>query len=87
LPRSGEYWSLLTTDADPLYRAVANRVAERVEGISDQTEHLPNSDLLKRVDENVCNHLSHLSLPVRPSQSIRYQKMDPPKPRALLFRA
>src|SRR5262249_8994889 len=64
LPRSGECCSLLMTDPDPLYRAAAHCVAERVEGITDQPEDLPNPDLLERVDEDVCYHLSHLSPPL-----------------------
>src|SRR5262249_12994269 len=62
LPRSGECCSLLMPDADPLYLAAANRVAERVEGITDQAEHLPNPDLFEHADQDVCYHLSHLTL-------------------------
>jgi hypothetical protein len=36
--------------ADPLDLAAANRVAQRVEGIADQTEDLPNSDLFEHTD-------------------------------------
>jgi hypothetical protein len=49
-------------DADPLYLAAANRVAQRVEGIADQAEDVPNPDLFKHADQDVCYHLSHLSL-------------------------
>src|SRR5262249_45567681 len=62
LPRGGECCSLLMPDADPLYRAAANRVAERVEGITDQAEDLPNPDLFEHADQDVCYHLSHLTL-------------------------
>jgi hypothetical protein len=49
-------------DADPLYLAAANRVAQRVEGITNQAEDLPNPDLFEHADQDVCYHLSHLSL-------------------------
>src|SRR5215831_12522391 len=63
LARRGKCRSLLMPDADPLYLlAAANRVAERVEGIADQAEDLPNSDLFEHADEDVRYHLSHLSL-------------------------
>src|SRR6516164_153951 len=47
-------------DADPLYLAAANRVAQWVEGITDQAEDLPNPDLFEHADQDVCYHLSHL---------------------------
>src|SRR6266849_2154406 len=47
---------------DPLYLAAANRVAKRVEGITDQTEDLPTPDLFEYADRDVGHHLSHLSL-------------------------
>src|SRR5215470_3566484 len=62
LPRSGECCSLLMPNADPLYLAAANRVAQRVEGITDQAEHLPNPDLFEHADQDVCYHLSHVTL-------------------------
>jgi hypothetical protein len=49
-------------DSDPLYLAAANRIAQRVEGIADQAEDLPNSDLFQHADQDVRYHLSHLSL-------------------------
>jgi hypothetical protein len=49
-------------DADPLYLAAANRIAQRVEGITDQAEDLPNSDLFEHADQDVRYHLGHLSL-------------------------
>jgi hypothetical protein len=49
-------------DADPLNLAAANRVAQRVEGITDQAEDVPNPDLFEHADQDVCHHLSHLSL-------------------------
>src|SRR5215467_2710679 len=45
LPRSGECCSLLMPDSDPLYLAAANSVAQRIEGITDHAEDLPNPDL------------------------------------------
>jgi hypothetical protein len=60
--RSGECYSLLMPDADPLNLAAANRVAQQVEGITDQAEDLPNPDLFEHADQDVCDHLSHLSL-------------------------
>jgi hypothetical protein len=62
LPRSGERCSLLMPDADPLYLATANRVAQRVQRIADQAENLPNPDLFEHTDQHVCYHLGHLSL-------------------------
>src|SRR5690349_12389170 len=62
LPGSGERRSLLMPDADPLYRAAANRVAQRVERVTDQAEYLPNADLFQHADEDVRYHLSHVSL-------------------------
>src|SRR5262245_58984126 len=80
LPRSGERCSLLMTDADPLYRAAANCVAERVEGITDQPEGLLNPDLLEHVDQDVCYHLSLLSPPVTVAVLPASRKLvDPPK--------
>jgi hypothetical protein len=50
-------------DADPLYLlASANRIAQRVEGIADQAEDLPNPNLFQHVDQDVRYHLSHLLL-------------------------
>jgi hypothetical protein len=49
-------------DANPLYLASAHRVAQRVEGITDEAEDLPNADLFEHADQDVCYHLSHLSL-------------------------
>jgi len=49
-------------DADPLYLAAANRVAQWIQGIADQAEDLPNPDLLERTDQDVCYHLGHLPL-------------------------
>src|SRR6516162_8246986 len=64
LPRSGECCSLLMPDADPPdLLAAANRVSQRVEGITDQAEDLPNPDLFEHADQRVCHHLSHLTLP------------------------
>src|SRR6516165_1656115 len=62
LPGSGERRSLLMPNADPLYLAAANRVAQRVKGITDQAEDLPNPDLFQHADQDICYHLSHLSL-------------------------
>src|SRR5215472_3798836 len=62
LPRSGECCALLMPDSDPLYLAAANRIAQRVEGITDQAEDLPNSDLFQHADQDVRYHLSHVSL-------------------------
>src|SRR5262249_24099998 len=62
LPGGRECRSFLVPDADPLYRAAANRVAQRVEGVADQTEDLSNPDLFQHADQNVCDHLSHLWL-------------------------
>jgi hypothetical protein len=45
LPRSGECCSLLMPDSDPLYLAAANSVAQRIVGITDHAEDLPNPDL------------------------------------------
>src|SRR5262245_43646101 len=50
-------------DTDPFDLAAANRVAQRVEGITDEAEDLLNPDLFEHVDQDVCYHLSHLSLP------------------------
>jgi hypothetical protein len=50
-------------NADPLDRlAPANRVAQRVQGIADQAEDLPHSDLFEHADKDVRYHLGHLSL-------------------------
>src|SRR5215467_1590054 len=74
LPRSGERCSLLMPDADPLYLAAANGVAQRVEGITDQAEDMPNPDLFEHADQDVCYHLSHLSF-LRPPPSLRCPKV------------
>jgi len=42
-------------DADPLYLAAANGVAQRVKGIIDQAEDLPNPDLFEHADQDVCH--------------------------------
>src|SRR5262245_50570625 len=60
LPRRSECCSLLMPNADPFYRAAANRVAERIERITDETEDLPNPDLFEHADQDVRYHLSHL---------------------------
>src|SRR5262249_41328681 len=63
LPRRGECRSLFMADADPLYLlAPANRIAQRVEGIADQAEDLPNPNLFEHADQDVRYHLSHLLL-------------------------
>src|SRR5262245_15883303 len=62
LPGGRECRSFLVPDADPLYRAAANRVAQRVEGVADQPEDLSNPDLFQHADQNVCDHLSHFWL-------------------------
>jgi hypothetical protein len=49
-------------DANPLDLAAANRVAQRVKRIADQSEDLPNPDLFEHADQDICYHLSHLSL-------------------------
>src|SRR5262245_4381960 len=60
----GECSSLLMPDADPLDLAAANRVAQRIEGITDQAENLPDPDLFEDADQDVCYRLSH---PIAPS--------------------
>jgi NAD(P)-dependent dehydrogenase (short-subunit alcohol dehydrogenase family) len=62
LSRGGESRAFLMADADPLYLAAANRVAQRVKRIADQTEDLPNSNLFEDADHDVGYHLSHCSL-------------------------
>src|SRR6516225_6748013 len=52
LPRSGECRSLLMPDPDPLYLATANRIAQRIEGIADEAEDLPNPDLFEHADQD-----------------------------------
>src|SRR5262249_40592100 len=81
LPGGRECRSFLVPDADPLYRAAANRVAQRVEGVADQTEDLSNADLFQHADQNVCDHLSHLLAPslLRPPPSLRREKLILPK--------
>src|SRR5215468_6244527 len=62
LPCSGKCCSLLMPDADPLDLAAANGVAQRVQGVTDQAEDLPNSDLFEHANQDVCYHLGHLPL-------------------------
>src|SRR5215468_986042 len=50
LSRGGKRSSLLMSYADPFNLAAANRVAQRVEGIADQAEDLPNPDLFEHTD-------------------------------------
>jgi hypothetical protein len=39
-----------STIADAFHVASAHRVSERIAGVADQPENLPDPDLLKRVD-------------------------------------
>jgi hypothetical protein len=90
LPRRSERCSLLMPDADPLYRAAANRVAQRAEGITNQAEYLPNPDLFELADQDIRHHLSHLSLLRRRYRPIlaASKKLIPPRIGACLeFRA
>src|SRR5262245_7649984 len=47
---------------DPLYLAAANRITQRIKGITNQAEDLLNTDLFEHADQDVCDHLSHLRL-------------------------
>jgi hypothetical protein len=47
-------------DADPLNVASANRVGERVEGITDQPEDMLDPELSERADQNIRYRLCHL---------------------------
>ena len=62
LPSSRECCSLLMAHTDPLYFAAANRVGERIEGIADKPEDVPDPDLFQHSDQDVCYRLDHLRL-------------------------
>ncbi len=47
----GERPALFVPHADPFDLAVANRVGERVERTTDQTENVPDADLLEDADQ------------------------------------
>src|SRR5262245_54779239 len=59
---SGECRTLLMPHPDPLYLAAADRITQRIEGITNQAEDLLNTDLFEHADQDVCYHLSHLGL-------------------------
>src|SRR5262245_41445857 len=59
---SGECRALLMPHPDPLYLAAADRITQRIEGITNQAEDLLNTDLFEHADQDVCYHLSHLWL-------------------------
>src|SRR5262245_3796856 len=59
---SGECRALLMPHPDPLYLAAADRITQRIEGITNQAEDLLNTDLFEHADQDVCYHLRHLSL-------------------------
>ena len=62
LAGGGKGCAFLVADADPFYVAAADRVGKRVERVADQSEDMPDPELLERVDENVRNRLGQLCL-------------------------
>src|SRR5215475_8380087 len=59
---SGECRALLMPHPDPLHLAAADRITQRIKGITNQAEDLLNTDLFEHADQDVCYHLSHLWL-------------------------
>jgi hypothetical protein len=62
LTGGGERGALLVAHADPFNLAAPHRVSERVQGIADQAEDLPDPDLFEHADQDVGYHSSHVSL-------------------------
>jgi len=62
LPGGGERRALLVANADPFDAATTDRIRQRVQRISDQAEHVSNTDLLERADQNVRDCLRHARL-------------------------
>src|SRR5262249_62152367 len=59
---SGECRTLLMPHPDPLYLAAADRITQRIEGITNQADDLLNTDLFAHAHKDVCYHFSHLGL-------------------------
>lgn len=57
LARGGERRAFFMTDADPFNLASPDRIRQRIEGIADQSEDLPDADLFERSDQLAGNCL------------------------------
>ena len=64
LAGGGQRRSFLMADADPFDAASPDRVGERVRGVADQSENMPDSDLFEHPDQEVGNRLRHGFLPI-----------------------
>jgi hypothetical protein len=49
-------------DADPFDSAASNRIGERIEGVTDQSEDLLDPDLFEYADQDVRHCLRHVLL-------------------------
>ena len=65
LTGGGERRPLLVADADPFDAAAPNRVGEGIERIADETEDMPDADLLKRSNQHIRNSSRHPRLLTR----------------------
>ena len=65
LTSGGQRRPLLVADADPIDAAASYRVGERVERIADETEDMPDADLLKRSNQHIRNGSRHPRLLTR----------------------
>jgi hypothetical protein len=77
LAGGGERCALLVADADPFDAASTNRVRQRVQGVADQPEYVPDTDLLKHTDQDIRNRLRHLPLLVVVFAPGRGVKIEP----------
>src|ERR1700729_1255398 len=62
LTGGSERSSLLMAHADPLDFAFSNRVGNRIQRVTDQSEYLFNARLCKHVHQDLSNRLGHFSL-------------------------
>ena len=65
LTRGGQRRPLLVADADPFNRAAPNCVGEGIERVANETEDMPDADLLKRSNQHIRNRSRHPRLLTR----------------------
>jgi hypothetical protein len=65
LTGGGQRRPLLVADAHPFDEAAPNRVGEGIERVADETEDMPDADLLKRSNHHIRNSSRHPRLLTR----------------------